>query len=827
MNGAHSIEPSLMECTLPSLPLCMVTLDAHTLHPTAINDTFFNILGPLYKFRGTSFVHAASDDKDSNNAQERFQQAMEQALAETNNNQSIMGCVVGEEEEGDTNATTSSSGSSSNSSGGEPASSQPPRIRVRNIEMTTLAGESGFPVRRFFDWFISVSVEEEDTLILLGDPCTDHDVEQRERDSELIDFFQNAPIAMHWLSGEGKVLWANQTELNVLGYTAEEYIGQDIMKFCPDEQELVLEIFKQLGSGNTIKDVPVRFRTKDGKIVHLLIDSNVRYNKNGSFGHTRCFIRDDTGRKIREARSSLLLEETKRSLAMLDNFMTRSLHHLRTPLHVTQNMVDSIAQYFQQQSLANHKPPSPAAQEECKEMIEMASEQIALSVAFLEDVADLSKFDQGGVLHIHPELVPLESFGKKILNDMPPTRPGVSAVLELCLEETPGQGPALAMTDPKVLRRVLLHLLNNATQVTKVGTVTLGIGYRHGRLTFTVTDTGPGLEMPTDAADGDLPVIFQRYHKELLPEESLNLKVTTTLRDKIEEGINSHKKNGLGIGLSLSYHLVQSLGGELRCTSSHGKGAKFQFSLPRTATYNTSIPSFPTLVQTRITRSTVRTNNENSNNTNNNRDVAMLLGKVGNGAVGSQCEDSSSTGNMSCEISTLTPEMDMSRTRAAKRARSADIPSSFDMPREILPDVLASSLAAKGVQAQDPPSILVVDDTTTCAKMLCRILSQFRCAAKWAENGKVAVDILRQATPGTYDLILIDLRMPVMDGLEATRIIKHEMGIKIPVVALTGDDSEQTRHEAQGIGFDAFCGKPMKRNDLKAVVKQFTGYEVK
>lgn len=132
------------------------------------------------------------------------------------------------------------------------------------------------------------------------------------RDAELIDFFQNAPIAMHWLNGEGIVLWANQTELNVLGYTAEEYIGQPIMNFCPDEKELVLEIFKQLGSGNSIADVPVRFRTKDGRMVHLLIDSNVAYNKDGSFGHTRCFIRDDTARKIRDARTKLLLEETER-----------------------------------------------------------------------------------------------------------------------------------------------------------------------------------------------------------------------------------------------------------------------------------------------------------------------------------------------------------------------------------------------------------------------------------------------------------------------------------------------------------------------------------
>lgn len=94
------------------------------------------------------------------------------------------------------------------------------------------------------------------------------------RDAELIDFFQNAPIAMHWLNGDGTVLWANQTEMNVLGYTPEEYIGQPIMNFCPDERELVLEIFKQLGSGNAIADVPVRFRTK----ASICIKNNIMYS---------------------------------------------------------------------------------------------------------------------------------------------------------------------------------------------------------------------------------------------------------------------------------------------------------------------------------------------------------------------------------------------------------------------------------------------------------------------------------------------------------------------------------------------------------------------
>lgn len=767
------IDPSEAASFLGSLPLCMVSLNAADLHPVAINDMFEKCMGPLYKFQESDFCLAASDEKGSD-ARARFRAAIEQA--------------IGNERE---------------------------RVRVRNVEMLTLGEEnSGFPIRRFFDWFISVP--SEGTVLLLGDPCTEQDVTQREKDAELIDFFQNAPIALHWLSGEGKVMWANQTELNVLGYTAEEYIGQDIMKFCPDEKELVLEIFKQLGSGNTIKDVPVRFRTKDGKLVHLLIDSNVRYEKDGSFGHTRCFIRDDTGRKIRESRAQLMLEETKRSLSMLDNFMARSLHHLRTPLHVTQNMVDAIALYFR-----THVAIADEETKDCVEMVRMANEQISRSVAFLDDIADLAKFDQGAVLHIHPQLVDLEDFGKQILRTIPTSKSGVRVLLKIRQDQDmQDRGPGMAVTDPIVLRRALMHLLTNAADVTDEGTISLGIGYKNNRLTFSVCDTGPGLEMPMGAAEGDLPIIFQRYHQELVPEETLNLTIATSLRKKIEASINTHKRTGMGIGLSLTYHLVQALGGEIRCTSQIGEGTNFQFSLPRTTTFNVTVPASTTLVSMTVNKADFDPPQEISQKTGM---LDMHIDAASNGRSSDQSTHEPA-GTDSTGVSSID---DSTGRKPNKRARDNDVPSSFHVPKDILPDVPAYILASQGVKSQDPPSVLVVEDTKTCAKMLCRILSRFNCATKWAENGKVAVDILKEATPGTYDLILMDLRMPVMDGLEATNIIKGELGISTPVVALTGDDNEKMRETAKTIGFDAFHGKPMKRCDLKAVIKRFTGYEVK
>ncbi|CAN0164620.1 unnamed protein product, partial [Pylaiella littoralis] len=91
-------------------------------------------------------------------------------------------------------------------------------------------------------------------------------------EAELKDSFNEAPIALHWLCANGKVLWVNDRELEMLGYSREEYVGAEMTSFCPDSADDILEIFKLLGTGSTIRDVPVRFRTKAGKVQDVLVD---------------------------------------------------------------------------------------------------------------------------------------------------------------------------------------------------------------------------------------------------------------------------------------------------------------------------------------------------------------------------------------------------------------------------------------------------------------------------------------------------------------------------------------------------------------------------
>jgi hypothetical protein len=111
--------------------------------------------------------------------------------------------------------------------------------------------------------------------------------------------------------------------------------------------------------------------------------------------------------------------------------------------------------------------------------------------------------------------------------------------------------------------------------------VALQIGYKAGHCTFYVVDTrtGVGVEEQAPTPTGTLPRIFQWYHQQFIPEETTDFDKAVSLRKKPEVGISSSQKNGIGIGLSVSYHLVLASGGDLHFSLSPGT-TKFWFSLP-------------------------------------------------------------------------------------------------------------------------------------------------------------------------------------------------------------------------------------------------------
>ncbi|MEO8433936.1 MAG: PAS domain S-box protein [Pyrinomonadaceae bacterium] len=122
-----------------------------------------------------------------------------------------------------------------------------------------------------------------------------------QREAELTDFIENAALGMHWVGKDGLIKWANRSEMELLGYSREEYIGHHVAEFHAD-QEVIRDILEQLSRGEELHSHEARLKAKDGSIRHVLISSNV-YWENGEFMHTRCFTRDITDRKRAEEAS--------------------------------------------------------------------------------------------------------------------------------------------------------------------------------------------------------------------------------------------------------------------------------------------------------------------------------------------------------------------------------------------------------------------------------------------------------------------------------------------------------------------------------------------
>jgi len=147
-----------------------------------------------------------------------------------------------------------------------------------------------------------LSVAANQAAIVLQQKCSQEEL--RKREHELADFFDNATVGLHWVGPDGTILRANRAELEMLGYSAEEYIGRNIALFHADEN-VICDILKRLQKGEELRDYEARLKCKDGSVKHVLINSNVLW-EDDKFIHTRCITRDVTYVKQAERDRALL-----------------------------------------------------------------------------------------------------------------------------------------------------------------------------------------------------------------------------------------------------------------------------------------------------------------------------------------------------------------------------------------------------------------------------------------------------------------------------------------------------------------------------------------
>lgn len=351
----------------------------------------------------------------------------------------------------------------------------------------------------------------------------------RHSQQELTDFVENAVVGLHWVGPDGIIIWANRAEMDMLGYSREEYIGHHIAEFHFDPP-VIEDILQRLNNGAEIHGYEARLRCKDGSIKYALIDSNV-YRENGQFIHTRCFTRDITERKQAE-------EALKQANRRKDEFLAMLAHELRNPLAPIRSAV---------QLLRRLGPPDPQLQQ-AREVIDRQAQHLT---RLIEDLLDTARITQGKITLRRERLELRSAIGRALET----TRPLIEARHHQLHVELPPE-PLWLEGDPVRLAQVITNLLNNAAKYTEQGgEIWLSAERATSEIILRVRDNGMGI------APALLPHIFDLFTQ---AERSL---------DRAE--------GGLGIGLALVRSLVEMHGGRVAASSDGpGKGSEFVVRLP-------------------------------------------------------------------------------------------------------------------------------------------------------------------------------------------------------------------------------------------------------
>jgi PAS domain S-box-containing protein len=350
---------------------------------------------------------------------------------------------------------------------------------------------------------------------------------QRER--ELNDFLENATEGLHKVGPDGTVLWANKAEYELLGYTADEYIGRPISDFHADA-EVINDLLDRLQRGETLDNVPARLRSKSGAIKHVLISSNACF-EDGQFLYTRCFTRDVT----RQWEAERTLREADRRK---DEFLATLAHELRNPLAPIKNALEMLRADGQNLQLLA----------EARGIMQRQLDQVTRLV---DDLLDLSRITRDKI-ELRKERVALADV---IAAAVETSRPLIDQAGHTLAVDAPSE-PILLDADPARLAQVLSNLLNNSAKYTAPGGHIALRAQRDGdRIVVSVHDNGIGISGEA------LAYVFDMFRQ--------------------ADHIPDRAEGGLGIGLTLVRRLVEMHGGSVTAQSDGpGKGSEFSVRLP-------------------------------------------------------------------------------------------------------------------------------------------------------------------------------------------------------------------------------------------------------
>jgi len=499
-------------------------------------------------------------------------------------------------------------------------------------------------------------------------------------------------------------------------------------------------------------------------------------------------IAHDITRHVRAAEDALRAKTTL--------FATLT-HELRTPL----NGILGMAGLLELGKLeANAQSYVGAIKQSGEHLLDLITEILDYSRLEAGRVAlESAPFDPEAIMQDIAELLSPKAYAKG---------------LEIAVVLRPG-APRKVIGDDGRVRQILFNLAGNAVKFTETGGVVLELSARPGdRLRFSVRDTGPGVAPEKQA------LIFEEFAQG-------------------DAGV-ARRHGGAGLGLAIVKKLALTMGGEAGLVSKPGYGANFWVELPLPASDEQGeAPSIQGVRVAVLSGSTVLTQ-------------SLRACVTSLGGIPAECgerpdvilydwRDGASAGEIEAlqgaarAVIALTPQEQretIERCRAAgvlhytlKPVRRRSLAKRIRLA--LGEEQREAAMSAPKAPAPPPQSlrgarVLLAEDNPINALLARTLLDRVGCIVIVAQDGEEAV---AAATAAAFDLILLDIRMPRLDGLEAAARIRASGGpsASAPIVALTADAGEQERALARQAGMDDFITKPIDATRLLAVAERFTG----